>query len=435
MSGANMFVMYTSSNGNNVTISPRRGVGNVQPQHDKSTNLQLLEGSGVSKGVMTANVRCSNCHSWNGGSMDFSSSSASWIYAVASGSSLDSNDLNADISMHGSASSFDFDLPQARGGSTDVNPFGSASNATGTSGSGVPSTCTPITSSTRTACPTSWPPASGIPSARPTWAAGCFEYGPPNGWRGRGGGRSSEDRKIKKRADGCPAGYEASNLSTSSGIGSSSSRSSAILLAHGVLASLAFVALFPIGGILIRIASFTGLVWVHVAVQILAALLYIAAFGLGLYMAMQANIIRSAHPIIGIVLLIIVVAQPITGWVHHKLFKKNNTRTLWSYVHLWSGRGAIVLGMINGGLGLALAGTGRSAVVAYSVIAGVVGLVYIAVVAFAGVRHKNRSTPPKYGKHQRDHAMESLDGSEENTRHHVPGGEAPPEYYGRRSST
>ena len=66
MAGAHMFVMYTSSSGDNVTVSPRVGTGHVQPQHDDSSEIELLEGSGVSDGIMTANVRCSSCDNWDG---------------------------------------------------------------------------------------------------------------------------------------------------------------------------------------------------------------------------------------------------------------------------------------------------------------------------------------------------------------------------------
>lgn len=58
MSGSNMFVMYTSADGSNVTVSPRLGTGHNMPQFNSNTQITLLEGSGVSNGQMTANVRC-----------------------------------------------------------------------------------------------------------------------------------------------------------------------------------------------------------------------------------------------------------------------------------------------------------------------------------------------------------------------------------------
>lgn len=57
MKGALMFVMYQDGNGN-VTVTPRLGVGNVMPLLYPSATLELLEGSGVTGNMMTANVRC-----------------------------------------------------------------------------------------------------------------------------------------------------------------------------------------------------------------------------------------------------------------------------------------------------------------------------------------------------------------------------------------
>ncbi|KAJ9637352.1 hypothetical protein H2199_007639 [Coniosporium tulheliwenetii] len=57
MSGSNIFVIYTSASGNNVTLSPRLGQGHRMPNYNSAAQVTLLEGSGVTDGVMTANVR------------------------------------------------------------------------------------------------------------------------------------------------------------------------------------------------------------------------------------------------------------------------------------------------------------------------------------------------------------------------------------------
>jgi hypothetical protein len=58
MANANMFVVYTSSGGSNVTLSPRTTSSYQAPSHNGDAQVVLLEGSGVSNGVMTANVKC-----------------------------------------------------------------------------------------------------------------------------------------------------------------------------------------------------------------------------------------------------------------------------------------------------------------------------------------------------------------------------------------
>jgi hypothetical protein len=57
MSGSQIFVVYTSGDGN-VTLSPRLGAGHRLPEFNSDAKVTLLEGSGVSNGKMVANVKC-----------------------------------------------------------------------------------------------------------------------------------------------------------------------------------------------------------------------------------------------------------------------------------------------------------------------------------------------------------------------------------------
>jgi hypothetical protein len=58
MANSNIFVVYTSADGNNVTLSPRTTGSYQAPSSNDAAQVTLLEGSGVANGVMTANVRC-----------------------------------------------------------------------------------------------------------------------------------------------------------------------------------------------------------------------------------------------------------------------------------------------------------------------------------------------------------------------------------------
>ncbi|KAI8946003.1 hypothetical protein F4801DRAFT_566055 [Xylaria longipes] len=158
-------------------------------------------------------------------------------------------------------------------------------------------------------------------------------------------------------------------------------------LAHGVLASIAFAFLFPLGAILLRSVPGKGSFASHWVIQLVASALYLIAAGLGLYLlsiiripsgAGLLDIARgNAHPIIGIVLLVALFFQPIFGVLHHRRFKKLKRRTWVSHVHLWIGRLGITLGIINGGLGLALAGVKGAPVVAYAVISSVMWSLWV----------------------------------------------------------
>ncbi|KAI0817125.1 hypothetical protein GGR55DRAFT_619121 [Xylaria sp. FL0064] len=166
---------------------------------------------------------------------------------------------------------------------------------------------------------------------------------------------------------------------------------------HGALATLAFGFLFPLGAILMRVIPGKSALYTHGFIQILAYTTYIAGAGLGLYLASSIQIPSgaglldiagtNAHPIIGIVLLVAFLIQPVLGLVHHRRFKKLRRRTWVSHAHLWTGRLGITLGIINGGLGFALArrmsGVG---VVAYSVVSGTLWLIWVLTAVFAELR-------------------------------------------------
>jgi hypothetical protein len=94
------------------------------------------------------------------------------------------------------------------------------------------------------------------------------------------------------------------------------------------------------------------------------------------------------HPIIGLVVFAALFFQPILGLIHHSQFKKLRRRQTWSHLHLWNGRIMIPLGIINGGLGLGIAGASKGIKAAYAAIAGVLGGLWILVAVFSEVRRR-----------------------------------------------
>jgi hypothetical protein len=165
---------------------------------------------------------------------------------------------------------------------------------------------------------------------------------------------------------------------------------------HGGLATLAFVVLFPLGGILIRLANFRGGIWIHVIVQIIAWIFAIGAIASGIRLATTLKLFVNAHPIIGILLAVLLIGQPIYGFIHHRTFKKLGHRTAISYVHLWFGRTLIFVGMINGGLGILLAGdVEQSHVIVYGVVAAVLAVMYILAILWGERRRKKTKMGPQ----------------------------------------
>ncbi|KAF2428785.1 CBD9-like protein [Tothia fuscella] len=431
MSGANMFVIYASGSGTNVTLSPRSGSGHSTPQFNSGSQATLMEGSGISNGVMTANIKCSDCAS-NGKTK--LTGTAQWIYAAKSGSPLNSDDQSASIQQHGSAyGPMSLNMDTAKN-AANTNPFTSAGSTTGSTNncdesqnSGASSTG----SDNEGASPTS--NGGGFfggsrPTARPT----SF----PTGFPGFNNGGGNNNRK---RADAACTPTNGGNSGSSTGGLYDINKRNAMLKAHGIMAGLAFAVLFPFGAISIRLLSFPGLVWFHAAFQAFAYLTYIIGFGLGIYIATQGPVkyINDAHPIIGIILFLALFLQPILGWLHHSNFKKFQQRTGFSYAHIWLGRIVIALGIINGGLGFRLAANTAWGPIVYGVVAGIVFLIYV-VAIFIGERRRKRNAiagPPKY-----DDAMRIPDGgsspnsgrSMEMGNRGANGAPAAREFYGRR---
>jgi hypothetical protein len=294
MSGAKMFIIYASSSGTNVTLSPRKGSGHSQPSFDSSAQVTLLEGSGISNNVMTANIKCSDCS-------DLTSSSSSWVYAALSGSPLNSDSQSASISQHSNTyGTMNLDMTKAKN-SANTNPFVSSSGGAATTGSSGTSNngCAQVAASS----------GSNSGSATPTTSSGgFFGFGgsPPTatddsgGRRGPFGGFGGPSSATNaKRAAATPSACVSTGNSGSSGTTlkqtgwANPDTRTRILMSHGIIAGLAFVVLFPLGAIAIRLFSFPGLVAFHAACQTLGYLFFVVGFGLGVYIANKMKYVSN----------------------------------------------------------------------------------------------------------------------------------------------
>ena len=165
-----------------------------------------------------------------------------------------------------------------------------------------------------------------------------------------------------------------------------------VVIVHASLMGAAFVLFMPLGVFLIRLTSFKGIVWAHAGIQAFAYTVALAAFGLGAWMATVTKQWKAfnGHPIIGTIVIGLLLLQPALGYIHHLIYVKEHKRTLWIYSHIWYGRALIILAVINGGLGLQLSGNTVKGEIAYGVIAGVMFLLYLAVLAIAYLRKDKR---------------------------------------------
>ncbi|KAH8903658.1 hypothetical protein BR93DRAFT_947285 [Coniochaeta sp. PMI_546] len=168
---------------------------------------------------------------------------------------------------------------------------------------------------------------------------------------------------------------------------------------HGILAAMAFVILFPVGAMAMRLIPGRSALWLHGITQVVAYISFIVAVGLGIWLVQEVRIPVAGgsllnisginyHPIIGLVVFAALFFQPILGAIHHSQFKRLRRRQIWSHLHLWNGRIMIPLGIINGGLGLRIAGASKEIKTAYAVVAGVLGGLWISVAIFSEVRRR-----------------------------------------------
>ena len=86
----------------------------------------------------------------------------------------------------------------------------------------------------------------------------------------------------------------------------------------------------------------------------------------------------------------VLAIQPALGFIHHSQFAKTGSRGIFSHAHIWWGRIWLILGVINGGLGMQLTGASKSLIIAYSVIAVVMYLVYAVVKTLVSFRSRSR---------------------------------------------
>ena len=174
-----------------------------------------------------------------------------------------------------------------------------------------------------------------------------------------------------------------------------------------MLAAIAWVVIFPLGSIVLRTVHSKGAWKLHAAVQLIAMMTFITAVGIGIWLTIQwaryTPIWNDPHIVIGLVIFSLMICQPVIGYIHHLIFirRANGRRTGFGHIHVWLGRILIVLGMVNGGLGLRLAGQSplqsygvtRRAEIGYSVVAGFVFLLYASIATWS---EKRRAATPSF---------------------------------------
>ncbi|OJJ05875.1 hypothetical protein ASPVEDRAFT_175163, partial [Aspergillus versicolor CBS 583.65] len=165
-------------------------------------------------------------------------------------------------------------------------------------------------------------------------------------------------------------------------------------IAHAVIMIVAFVVLLPLFALAVPVVPSPQIVSIHACLQLCTLALTVAGLGIDISMAKDLQLIGFYHPIIGITTVsCLILFQPAMGLAQHLYFRRTGKKSIASYIHRWFGRTLITLGMINAGLGFRLAGIGLSiapvgAVIAYSVVAGLVWVSYALIISWLYCRRR-----------------------------------------------
>lgn len=294
-----MLMAYPSSNGVDLTISPRIATGHSEPEFQKDVVIQKIftdayapAANKVEHGIMIAHAVCRNCTTWAGGSLDLENKKQPFIFALGSdpgrSTSLQSDDPAAPLRRHSYYGHFEGDMTFA----TSTPEHGRVPPPNDPGG-----------------------PSSGVADTNFAYAF------------------ASEAFDTHSDVEWAP-------------------------VLHGVLMSLAFILVFPTGALVMRLLRRFG-VFYHAGLQVIGIAIVIVGFAAGVYVSRQyirSRNFGSGHQILGLLIFAALFVQAVLGLVQHRIFRRTKQITPMGVVHRFLGPAVIVLGLVNGGLGLDFAG-------------------------------------------------------------------------------
>jgi hypothetical protein len=244
---------------------------------------------------------------------DCNTSQSTWVYAYIFGS-LKSDSVSANIHKHSTQGYMNLDVATAKGGSS-TNPFNTViethnsgaacrgntrpsvvSNSTsgddsGNSNSTYPGNTKPLSPSSSKSLSRIQPSKSDS-STTASSETPSSPSDPPGWW----GGRPAAPSRVKRQVNGDDCNSGSSSFNQNGAIVRSGFDKK--LIAHGIMACIAFAILFPFGAISIRLFSFTGIVWFHAGLQIFTTLLFIVALVLGIQLASTLGYVSTLRKLL-----------------------------------------------------------------------------------------------------------------------------------------
>lgn len=121
MASSLIFLVYTSSSGKDLTLSPRLPSNHAEPRYSSDIHVEVLPGTGITNnGTLTMNFKCTNCRGENavkahGYNLDVTSTSQPCIFASGPTGDIKSDKLDVSIRRHASYGTFTVDMQKATG--------------------------------------------------------------------------------------------------------------------------------------------------------------------------------------------------------------------------------------------------------------------------------------------------------------------------------
>ena len=356
MKGAFMLVAYPSSNGTGLTISPRVARGNSEPELQEDVVVEKIfsddyapAANQVQHGIMIAHGVCRNCTKWAAGALDLGNTRQPFIYA-----------LGADP---GKGTALQSDDP---GAGLRLHSF------------------------------------HGRFFGDMTYAISAPNHGrvpPPND------------------PGAAPSGVSDTNFAYAFSTKAFDTHDDVewVPVLHGVIMSLAFILVFPTGALLMRLLRRAGLM-VHAGVQSFGLALAVVGFSTGVYVSRQYNRSRhfgTGHQALGLLVFAALFIQVGLGVMQHGVYRRTKRETMLGVVHRLLGPAIIILGLVNGGLGLDLSGesliTRRYRIetstdlqlgnphytIAYGVVVAVIGALFLAILGLQMFHRRHKKYRPE----------------------------------------
>lgn len=160
-----------------------------------------------------------------------------------------------------------------------------------------------------------------------------------------------------------------------------------IFIVHGVLMAVGWALLAPLGILFARFLKGRGLLWFHMhrATMLIVFAIVLAAYIMGV---VKGDHSEKVHLALGTVAVGGILFQAAGGLLRPK--NESSLRSIWLFLHHWSGRLLVALAFANSIIGLDIIGASKGYIIAISV---VFGILVIGGILLSIVKQFRKKTP------------------------------------------